>query len=103
MYSSTGLPPLVLRRILEILTYLATNHSAVANILFHFDPSLIPEDVKPRYSEIKKDKGKEKIGEVGELSNPSGSFQTGDVPLILFLKLLSQPLFLHSSALLEQV
>ncbi|XP_052178127.1 E3 ubiquitin-protein ligase UPL1 isoform X2 [Diospyros lotus] len=98
-----GLPPLVLRRILEILTYLATNHSAVANILFHFDPSLIPEDVKPRYSEIKKDKGKEKIGEVGELSNPSDSFQTGDVPLILFLKLLSQPLFLHSSALLEQV
>ncbi|KAL6999108.1 E3 ubiquitin-protein ligase upl1 [Sarracenia purpurea var. burkii] len=97
-----GLPPLVLHRILEILTYLATNHSAVANTLFHFDPSLVPEYLNPRHSQVKKDKGKEKIGEGGDLLNFLGSFQTVDVPLVLFLKLLSQPLFLCSSVHLEQ-
>ncbi|GAB2297126.1 E3 ubiquitin-protein ligase upl1 [Dionaea muscipula] len=35
-----GFPPLVLCRVLETLTYLATNHAAVANILFYFDPSV---------------------------------------------------------------
>jgi len=33
--------PLVLHLVLEILTYLATHHSAIASNLFHFDPSLI--------------------------------------------------------------
>lgn len=93
----------MLRRILEILTYLATNHSAVANILFHFDPSVVPECPNLRCSAIKNDKGKEKIVEGGDLASPLGNFQTRDVPLILFLKLLSQPLFLRSSAHLEQV
>ncbi|KAA8527075.1 hypothetical protein F0562_008696 [Nyssa sinensis] len=98
-----GLPPLVLRRILEILTYLATSHSAVADILFHFDPSLVPESSNLRYSEIKKDKGKEKIGEGGDISNSLVNSQNGDVPLVLFLKLLSQPLLVRSIAHLEQV
>ncbi|KAM7466704.1 hypothetical protein LguiB_014266 [Lonicera macranthoides] len=97
-----GLPPLVLRRILEILTYLATNHSAVANILFYFDPLLIPESSNPNFLETKKDKGKEKIVE-GDLSNPVQCHHEGDVPLILLLKLLNQPLFLRSIAHLEQV
>nr|DAD23683.1 TPA_asm: hypothetical protein HUJ06_025146 [Nelumbo nucifera] len=97
-----GLPPLVSRRILEILTYLATNHSAVANILFYFDPSLIPESPTTTYSEIKKDKGKEKVMEEPALLNPLGASQN-DIPVILFLKLLNQPLFLRSSAHLEQV
>ncbi|PSR95563.1 E3 ubiquitin-protein like [Actinidia chinensis var. chinensis] len=98
-----GLPPLVLRRVLEILTYLATNHSAIANILFHFDFSLIPDYSFSKHSEIKKDKGKGKIEEGGDLSNFSVNIQRGDVPLILLLKLLSQPLFIRSSAHLEQV
>ncbi|GFZ07365.1 LOW protein: E3 ubiquitin ligase-like protein [Actinidia rufa] len=98
-----GLPPLVLRRVLEILTYLATNHSAIANILFHFDFSLIPDYSFSKHSEIKKDKGKGKIEEGGDLSNVSVNIQRGDVPLILLLKLLSQPLFMRSSAHLEQV
>ncbi|KAA8523540.1 hypothetical protein F0562_009963 [Nyssa sinensis] len=98
-----GLPPLVLRRILEILTYLATHHSAVADILFHFDPSLVPDPLNPKYSETMKDKGKEKIVEGGDLANPLVNSQQGDVPLILFLKLLSRPLFLRSIAHLEQV
>lgn len=102
IFPIVGLPPLVLRRILEILTYLATNHSAVANILFYFDPLLVPDSFSPKYSETKKDKGKEKIVE-GASSNPLGNSQKGDVPLILFLKLLNRPLFLRSIAHLEQV
>ncbi|XP_007020477.2 PREDICTED: E3 ubiquitin-protein ligase UPL1 [Theobroma cacao] len=97
-----GLPPLVLRRVLEILTYLATNHSAVANMLFYFDPSILSEPLSPKYSETKKDKGKEKIMD-GDASKTLGNSQEGNVPLILFLKLLNRPLFLHSTAHLEQV
>ncbi|XVF33865.1 hypothetical protein REPUB_Repub18cG0008600 [Reevesia pubescens] len=97
-----GLPPLVLRRVLEILTYLATNHSAVANMLFHYDPSIYSEPLSPKNSETKKDKGKEKIMD-GDASKPLGNSQEADVPLILFLKLLNHPLFLQSTAHLEQV
>lgn len=98
-----GLPPLVLRRILEIMTYLATNHSAVANILFDFDRSLLRDSLGPKYLETQNDKGKEKIVEGKDLTNYVGSSQEGDIPLILFLKLLSRPLFLRSIAHLEQV
>lgn len=98
-----GLPPLVLRRILEIVTYLATNHSAVANILFYFDPSLLRDSFSPKYLETQNDKGKDKIVEGKELTNYVESSQEGDIPLILLLKLLSQPLFLRSIAHLEQV
>ncbi|KAK2967299.1 hypothetical protein RJ640_004865 [Escallonia rubra] len=98
-----GLPPLVLRRILEILTYLSTNHSAVANLLFHCDPSLVPESSSLQYVENKKDKGKEKIVGGEDTSDTVGSSQEGDFPLILFLKLLTHPLFLRSVAHLEQV
>nr|XP_011461878.1 PREDICTED: E3 ubiquitin-protein ligase UPL1 isoform X1 [Fragaria vesca subsp. vesca] len=97
-----GLPPLVLRRILEILTYLATNHSTVANMLFYFNFSGVPQPLSPLNMETKKDKGKEKVGEGGFSSNPVNA-QDGDVPLILFLKLLNRPHFLRSTAHLEQV
>ena len=96
-----GLPPLVFRRILEILTYLATNHSAVAKMLFHFDQSIIPNSSSLTMVHIN-EKGKEKVIEGGQSPKPSGA-QAGDVPLILFLKLLSRPLFLRSTAHLEQV
>ncbi|BFG33550.1 hypothetical protein CerSpe_198240 [Prunus speciosa] len=98
-----GLPPLVLRRILEILTYLATNHSAVANMLFYFDFSGVPEPLSSIHMETKKDKGKEKMGEGGYSSKISGNTQDVNVPLILFLKLLNRPHFLHGTAHLEQV
>lgn len=100
---STGLPPLVLQRILEILTYLATNHLAVANMLFFFDRSNVSEVLSAANVENKKDKGKEKVEEGGFSSKSSGNTQDGDIPLILFLKLLSRPLFLHSTGHLEQV
>lgn len=93
----------MLQRVLEILTYLATNHSAVANMLFYFDPSNVPEASTATNVETKKDKGKEIIEEGRFSSQPLGSTQHGDIPLILFLKLLNQPLFLRSTAHLEQV
>ncbi|KAF6153803.1 hypothetical protein GIB67_001036 [Kingdonia uniflora] len=93
-----GLPPLVSRRILEIFTYLATNHSAVANILFYFDPSLVSSSL----NEAKMGKGKEKILEGSALSDPSETY-VGAIPLVVFLKLLNRPLFLRSTAHLEQV
>ncbi|PWA88758.1 HECT domain-containing protein [Artemisia annua] len=96
-----GLPPLVLRRVLEILTYLATNHSSVANLLFYFDSSLVPESLNSNHHDKKNDKGKEKVVEGGEISHPVGS--EGDIPILLFVKLLKQPLFLRSIAHLEQV
>ncbi|CAK7324495.1 unnamed protein product [Dovyalis caffra] len=96
-----GLPPLVLRRILEILTYLSANHSSIADMLFYLDPSIVPEPRSPKYLETKMDKGKEKINDGGDSLKPLGD--TDDVPLILFLKLLNRPLFLRSTAHLEQV
>ncbi|XP_038903258.1 E3 ubiquitin-protein ligase UPL1 isoform X2 [Benincasa hispida] len=95
-----GLPPLVLRRVLEILTYLATNHSAVANMLFYFDLETVPEDLSSTYMETKK--GKEKVVE-GLPSSNLKTCQAGNVPLVLFLKLLNRPLFLRSVVHLEQV
>ncbi|KAJ6966039.1 E3 ubiquitin-protein ligase UPL1 isoform X3 [Populus alba x Populus x berolinensis] len=96
-----GLPPLVLRRILEILTYLSTNHTSIANMLFYLDPSIVSEPLSPKYLETKMDKGKEKIDDGGDSLKPLGD--ADDIPLILFLKLLNRPLFLRSTAHLEQV
>lgn len=91
----SGVPPLVLRRVLEILTYLATNHSGVASLLFHFDGSNLPDFAYMNNSEGKYGKGKDKV--IGESS------KNEDVPLKLLLRLLSEPLFLRSIAHLEQV
>ncbi|XP_048323503.2 E3 ubiquitin-protein ligase UPL1 isoform X3 [Ziziphus jujuba] len=98
-----GLPPLVLHRVLEILTYLATSHTVVANMLFYFDYSNIPEALSSIDTGAKKDKGKEIIEEGSFSSKPLGNTQDGDIPLILLLKLLNRPLFLRSTAHLEQV
>lgn len=98
-----GLPPLVLRRVLEVLTYLATNHSAVANTLFYFEPSLLPESSQ-KFLETKNGKGKEKVEEgVVVASNSHGDLQEESIPLILLLKLLKCPLFRRSIAHVEQV
>ncbi|XP_031403999.1 E3 ubiquitin-protein ligase UPL1-like isoform X2 [Punica granatum] len=96
-----GLPPLVLRRIVEILTYLATNHSAVASMLFYFDPSSLAEASSLGYLDSKSYKGKEKVVE-GVSSNGSQDAQA-EVPLVIFLKLLNRPLFSRSTTHFEQV
>lgn len=93
---------MVLRRVLEILNYLATNHSAVANILFYFEPSLLPESFQ-KFTESKKGKGKEKVGEIGLPQNSLGESEEGNIPLVLLLKLLNRPLFRRSIAHVEQV
>ena len=93
---------MVLRRVLEVLTHLATNHSAVANTLFYFEPSLLPE-CSQNFSDTKNGKGKEKVEEGGMGSNSHGAPQEGSIPLILLLKLLKCPLFRRSIAHVEQV
>ncbi|GJZ04604.1 hypothetical protein Tco_0537879 [Tanacetum coccineum] len=89
LYRNPHVQPLVLRWVLEILTYLATNHSSVANVLFYFDSSLVPESLNFNYHDKKNDKGKEKVIEGGEISQPVGS--EGDIPILSFVKLLNQP------------
>lgn len=88
---NTGLPPLVFRRVLEVLTYLATNHSAVADMLFYFDSSLLSQ--KPSVCE---GKGKEKVTHVTDTQNL-------EIPLVVFLKLLNRPQLLQSTSHLALV
>ncbi|KEH31409.1 E3 ubiquitin-protein ligase UPL1-like protein [Medicago truncatula] len=95
-----GLPPLVFRRVLEILTYLATNHSAVAKMLFHFDQSIA--DSSNSSMTHMNGKGKEKVIEEGPSPKSSKTLAEA-VPLVFFMKLLNKPLFLRSTAHLEQV
>ena len=97
-----GLPPLVSRRVLDILTYLASNHSSVADILFYFDSSLASEPPLVTHSESK-EKGKEVILDAMDSSTALETPHEGDIPLIIFLKLLKRPLFLRSNSHLEKV
>ncbi|CAD5316819.1 unnamed protein product [Arabidopsis thaliana] len=83
-----GLPPLVFRRVLEVLTYLATNHSAVADMLFYFDSSLL--------SQLSSRKGKEKV------THETDSRDL-EIPLVVFLKLLNRPQLLQSTSHLALV
>jgi hypothetical protein len=52
---------------------LATNHSSVANLLFYFDSSLVQVSLNSNHHDKKNDKGKEKVVEAGEISQPVGS------------------------------
>lgn len=81
-----GLPPLVLRQLLEILTFLASSHASVADILSFSD--LQSSDVVEKDGE---EKGKDVNSDVTE------------TPLMLFLKLLNTPLFLRSRLYIELV
>ncbi|GJU07136.1 E3 ubiquitin protein ligase UPL1-like protein [Tanacetum coccineum] len=64
-------------------------------------PLVLHQSLNFNYHDKKNDKGKEKVIEGGEISQPVGS--EGDIPILLFVKLLKQPLFLRSIAHLEQV
>nr|POF11976.1 e3 ubiquitin-protein ligase upl1 [Quercus suber] len=97
--SFDGVPPLVSRRILETLTYLARNHPSVAKILLQFrlpHPALLePENA---------DQGRGKAVMVVEKDEMDRSEnQEGYISLSLLLSLLSQPLYLRSIAHLEQL
>eukprot|EP00271_Cylindrocystis_brebissonii_P000524 TRINITY_DN1063_c0_g2_i1.p1 TRINITY_DN1063_c0_g2~~TRINITY_DN1063_c0_g2_i1.p1 ORF type:complete len:4539 (-),score=961.90 TRINITY_DN1063_c0_g2_i1:519-13235(-) len=115
--ASAGVPPLVSRRVLEILTYLARHHGQVAQLLVFLEPTdaslslpAPPTSSGPLSPASKaKDKGKAKVSDVavngeasGLLNKENANTQKGHVPLILLLKLLDKPLYYRSSAHLEQ-
>ncbi|XP_024379829.1 E3 ubiquitin-protein ligase UPL1 isoform X3 [Physcomitrium patens] len=100
---SDGIPPLVSRRVLEILTYLARNHSVVANLLLYMEPLGQLGGASTEVSSHKgKEKGKAKVVEVSGDASEKRKMK-GESPLVLLLKLLNQPLYSRNSAHLEQV
>uniref|UniRef100_A0A1D1YWP9 HECT-type E3 ubiquitin transferase n=1 Tax=Anthurium amnicola TaxID=1678845 RepID=A0A1D1YWP9_9ARAE len=91
--SPDGVPPLVSRRILETLTYLARNHPQVAKLFLHLElPHPLVES---------SDQGHGKAVLVMEEDQPE--VEKGDFFIILLLNLLNQPLYLRSVAHLEQL
>ncbi|KAK9028584.1 hypothetical protein V6N11_025739 [Hibiscus sabdariffa] len=86
-----GVPPLVSRRVLETLTYLARNHPYVAKILLKFRLPLATLQ-EPRNVDLSR--GKALMTE---------QQQEGYISIALLLSLLNQPLYLRSIAHLEQL
>lgn len=64
-------------------------------MLFVFDDSIVSQALSAARTGTN-DKGKEKVEDEDHIKD-------GDIPLILFFKLLNKPLFLHSASHLEQV
>ncbi|ONK58274.1 uncharacterized protein A4U43_C09F10490 [Asparagus officinalis] len=86
---SDGVPPLLSRRILETLTYLARNHQYVAKLLLSFElpcPVLGTQDQGRGKAVMEEDKPDDK-----------------KVSIVLLLSLLNQPLYMRSVAHLEQL
>ncbi|KAH7670367.1 E3 ubiquitin-protein ligase HUWE1 protein [Dioscorea alata] len=98
MYSrpqfSNGVPPLVSRRVLETLTYLAKNHPNVAKLLLHLE--LPQPNVCERDSSVP---GRGKA--IMEEDKPE--HERVEYSIVLLLGLLNQPLYMRSVAHLEQL
>ncbi|KAI9201569.1 hypothetical protein LWI28_025432 [Acer negundo] len=94
-----GVPPLVSRRILETLTYLARNHPSVAKILLQFRPPL-PALKEPENTD--QARGKAVLAD-DECETDRKKQQEGYISIMLLLSLLNQPLYLRSIAHLEQL
>lgn len=92
-----GIPPLLSRRVLETLTYLAKNHSLVAKTLLEFR---LPRPVTE--GPIIPDQRRGKAVMV-EADGPDRQQLEGQVSLALLLGLLNHPLYLRSVAHLEQL
>ncbi|KAK6938058.1 Ubiquitin-associated domain, partial [Dillenia turbinata] len=94
-----GIPPLVSRRIVETLTYLARNHPFVARILLQ--PKLArpftqwPQNLDPVHGKA--------VLVMDEDVTPTNILGDGYLPITLLLSLLNQPLYLRSLAHLEQL
>ncbi|KAK8600955.1 hypothetical protein V6N13_059305 [Hibiscus sabdariffa] len=86
-----GVPPLVSRRVLETLTYLARNHPYVAKILLKFR---LPLATLQESRNVDLSRGKALMTE---------QQQEGYISIALLLSLLNQPLYLRSIAHLEQL
>ncbi|KAF8411336.1 hypothetical protein HHK36_003883 [Tetracentron sinense] len=94
-----GVPPLVSRRILETLTYLARNHPYVAKILLQLE---LPHQPVQRVESCNKAHGKA-VMVIEEDEIDRKQLQKGDFSIVLLLSLLNQPLYLRSVAHLEQL
>ncbi|TVU50517.1 hypothetical protein EJB05_01890 [Eragrostis curvula] len=90
--SSDGVPPLVSRRVLETLTYLARSHPNVAKLLLFLE---FPCPPKCRTEQCDQGRGKAVLEEGGE--------EQQAFALVLLLTLLNQPLYMRSVAHLEQL
>ncbi|KAI8548464.1 hypothetical protein RHMOL_Rhmol07G0275700 [Rhododendron molle] len=97
--SFDGVPPLVSRRVLETLTYLARNHPYVANILLQFK---LPRPLQQESENLDKARGKAVMILEDDLAE-GNSQQEGYFAVALLLSLLKQPLYLRSIAHLEQL
>ncbi|XP_042494478.1 E3 ubiquitin-protein ligase UPL2-like isoform X2 [Macadamia integrifolia] len=92
-----GVPPLLSRRILETLTYLARNHPSVAKLLLQLE---LPQ---PQVTESESSDRAHGKAVMVEEETGSKQNQKGDVSIVFLLCLLNQPLYLRSIAHLEQL
>ncbi|XP_019701852.1 E3 ubiquitin-protein ligase UPL2 [Elaeis guineensis] len=92
---SNGVPPLVSRRILETLTYLARNHPNVAKLLLHLELAQLP------VCEV--DASSQGRGKAVIMEEEKPVDKKGDFAVVLLLSLLNQPLYMRSIAHLEQL
>lgn len=95
-----GVPPLVSRRVLETLTYLARNHPYVAKILLQLRLPF-PVQQEPKDTVDKRAGKAVMVVEEGGLNKTE--HQEGYISTVLLLSLLNQPLYLRSISHLEQV
>ncbi|KNA10493.1 hypothetical protein SOVF_143570 [Spinacia oleracea] len=91
-----GVPPLVSRRVLETLTYLARNHPYVAKILLELRLPHQSHSVSDKADNMR---GKALMVVENENAEANDEFH----PVALLLGLLNQPLYLRSNAHLEQL
>uniref|UniRef100_A0A5B6ZFI1 HECT-type E3 ubiquitin transferase n=1 Tax=Davidia involucrata TaxID=16924 RepID=A0A5B6ZFI1_DAVIN len=94
-----GVPPLVSRRVLETLTYLARNHPYVAKILLQFR---LPQPLLEESENLDRARGKA-VMVVEEDEKKRKQHQEGYLSIALLLSLLNQPLYVRSISHLEQL
>lgn len=94
-FISPGVPPLVTRRLLEILTYLASASPSVVDLLIYFNPSASPNCLTLQHNK--------ETSQESSMQNMMPPYSEAYTPIILFLKLLNKPLFLRSRVYLEKV
>lgn len=94
-----GVPPLVSRRILETMTYLARNHPYVAKILLQYR---LPHPPLQEPENLDQVRGKAVMVIEDEVVDKK-LHQEGYLSVALLLSLLNQPLYLRSIAHLEQL
>ncbi|KAK1393002.1 E3 ubiquitin-protein ligase UPL1 [Heracleum sosnowskyi] len=92
-----GVPPLVSRRVLETLTYLARSHPLVAKLFFQFSM----HQSAPESSSLDMTRGKAVM--VDEDKIEKLEHQEEHISIKFLLSLLNQPLYLRSIAHLEQL